>query len=104
MIYSYGSAGVAGAELVPLTEGLARTVGIQRGVLVTRSPAGSPAYESGLRDGDVIIRVGGEPVSTVSGVREQVQIAAENGTSSVDVECIRERRTLKFKLKWSGSR
>jgi C-terminal processing protease CtpA/Prc len=104
MIYSFGSAGVAGAELVPLTEGLARTVGIQRGVLVTRSPVGSPAHESGLRDGDVIVRVGGEPVFTVAGVREQVQIAVDNGAGSVDVECIRERRTMKFKLKWGGGR
>ena len=104
MIFTFGSAGVAGAELVPLTDGLARTVGIQRGVLVTRAPVGSLAHASGLRDGDVITRVGGEPVSTVTAVREQVQIAVDNGASSVDVEGIRERRPLKLKLKWSGSR
>ena len=104
MIYTFGSSGVAGAELVPLTDGLARTVGIQRGVLVTRAPVGSPAHDSGLRDGDVIIRVAGEPVSTVNAVREQVQIAVDNGASSVDVECIRERRTMKLKLRWSGAR
>jgi hypothetical protein len=104
MIYTLGSAGVAGAELVAVTEGLARAVGVQRGVLVTRSPVGSPAHASGLRDGDVIVRVGGEPVFTVTGLREQLQIAVDNGASSVDVECIRARKPMKLKLKWSGER
>ena len=104
MITTFGFAGVAGAELVPITDGLARVVGVQRGVLVTRSPVGSPAFASGLRDGDVIVRVGGEPVSTVNAVREQVQIAAENGSISVDVECIRDRRPRRIKLQWSGGR
>jgi PDZ domain len=104
LIYSVGAIGVAGAEMVALTDGLARTVGVQRGVLVTRAPVGSPAHQSGLRDGDVIVRVGGEPVSTVTAVREQVQMAVDNGASSLDVDCIRERRPVKFKLKWSGGR
>jgi C-terminal processing protease CtpA/Prc len=104
MISSVGAIGVAGAELVSLTEGLARTVGVQRGVLITRAPAGSPVYRSGLRDGDVIVRVGGEPVSTVTALREQVQIAVDHGANSVDVDCVRQRRTMKFKLKWSGAR
>jgi C-terminal processing protease CtpA/Prc len=104
MIYMSGSAGVAGAELVAVTEGLARAVGVQRGVLVTRSPVGSPAHESGLRDGDVIVRVGGESVSTVTALREQVQMAVDTGANSVDVECIRTRKPMKLKLKWSGAR
>jgi membrane-associated protease RseP (regulator of RpoE activity) len=104
MIYSFGFAGVAGAELVPITEGLARVVGVQRGVLVTRSPVGSPAHDSGLRDGDVIVRVGGEPVATVTMLREQVQNAVDNGASSVDVECVRARKTIRLKLQWSGAR
>jgi membrane-associated protease RseP (regulator of RpoE activity) len=104
MIYTAGSAGVAGAELVAVTEGLARVVGVERGVLVTRAPVGSLAHESGLRDGDVIVRVGGEPVSTVMAVRDQVKIAVVNGESSVDVECIRARKPMKLKLRWSGGR
>jgi serine protease Do len=104
MIYRFGSIGVAGAELVAITEGLARVVGVERGVLVTRSPVGSPAHDSGLRDGDVIVRAGGEPISTVAMLREQVQHAVDNGASSVDVECVRARKTMKLKLRWSGGR
>ena len=82
MIITFGLNGVAGAQLAALTEGLARTVGVRRGVLVTYAAVGSPAYASGLRDGDVIVRVGGDQVSTVAELREKVQMAVENGENS----------------------
>lgn len=102
MIFAYGFNSVAGAQLAALTEGLARAVGAPRGVLVTHAALGSPAHGSGLRDGDVILSVGGEPVQTVMQVREQVQIAVNNGEGSVDLECLRDRKTHKVRLRWSG--
>jgi C-terminal processing protease CtpA/Prc len=104
MIVGYGMSSVAGAQLTALTDGLARAVGVRRGVLVTSSTPGSPAYDSGLRDGDVIVRVGGEPVSTVAALREQVRIAAENAESSVVLDCVRDRKARRFVLRWSGGR
>ena len=104
MIVGYGLSGVAGAQLAALTDGLARTVGVRRGVLVTYAAVGSPAYLSGLRDGDVIVRVAGEQVRTVAEVREQVQMAAENGASSVELDCVREKKPRKVMLRWAGSR
>lgn len=103
-IFGYGLNSVAGAQLAALTDGLARTVGVERGVLVTYVPVGSPAFGSGLRDGDVIVRVGGEPVRTVPEVRERVQLAVEQGESSVAVDIVRERSARRLTLRWGAAR
>jgi len=99
-----GFSSLLGAQLAALTDGLARTVGVQRGVLVTYAAVGSPAYMSGLRDGDVIVRVADEPVRTVAELREQVQLAVNNGESSVELDCVRDKKPRKVSLRWSGSR
>ncbi len=101
MIFNNGLNTVAGAQLAALTEGLARTVGVKRGVLVTYAPVGSPASLSGLKDGDVIVRVGGEPVLTVAELREQVQMAADNGESSVVLDLVREKKSHRITLRWN---
>jgi serine protease Do len=103
-IVAIGLNGVAGAQLAALTEGLARTVGVKSGVLVTYAAVGSPAYTSGLRDGDVIVRVGGDPVRTVAELREQVQTAVENGENSVRLDCVRDRKTRTVMLRWNDDR
>jgi len=95
-----GISGVAGAQLVAITEGLGRTLGVRQGVLVTNAPVGSPAYQSGLRDGDVITRAAGQTVRTVNDLREQVAAAADNGEHSVALELVRGKRTRKGKLSW----
>ena len=104
MIAGYGMNTVAGAQLAALTDGLARTVGVQRGVLVTQSAVGSPAFRSGLSDGDVIVRVSGETVRTVADVRDLVQTAVDNGERSVVLDCVRARKPYKVVLRWSGGR
>jgi len=103
-IVAIGLNGVAGAQLAALTEGLARTVGVKSGVLVTYAAVGSPAYRSGLRDGDVILRVGGDPVRTVAELRERVQMAVENGESSVKLDCVRDRKARPVMLRWNDDR
>jgi serine protease Do len=100
IILSYGFNSVAGAQFAPLTDGLARSIGVPRGVLVINAAVGSPAYASGLRDGDVIVRVSGVPVRTVAELREQVQTAVDNGESRVELDCMRERKALKVTLRW----
>jgi C-terminal processing protease CtpA/Prc len=100
VILSYGFNSVAGAQLAPLTEGLARSIGVPRGVLVITAGVGSPAYQSGLRDGDVVVRVSGVPVRTVAELREQVQAAVDNGEGRVELDCIRERKPRKVTLRW----
>lgn len=103
VVYGFGMggvSGVAGAQLVAVTEGLGRTLGVRGGVLVTNAPVGSPAYQSGLRDGDVITRAGGVQLRTVADLRERVATAANNGEHSVALELVRSRRARKGSLRW----
>jgi serine protease Do len=92
--------GVAGAEVVTLSEPMKRSLGLPAGVLVTTVPFGSPAAQSGLEEGDVIVRVGQEPVATVRDLHDLVWRAAEEGERSVTLELRRgkDRRTLT--LRW----
>jgi serine protease Do len=96
----FSVSGVAGAQLVAITEGLGRTLRVARGVLVTSAPVGSPAFQSGVRDGDVIVSVAGVGVRTVGEVRDLVAMAANNGDRAVPIECMRDRRTRKLVLRW----
>jgi S1-C subfamily serine protease len=104
VIVGYGYNSVAGAQLAVVTEGLARAIGVRQGVLVTLAPPGSLAYQSGLREGDVIVNVAGTPIRTIAELRERVQAASENGDSSVELEYLREKRTRKAVLRWNGAR
>jgi serine protease Do len=101
VLFGFGSvSGVAGAQLVAVTEGLGRTLGVRNGVLVTNAPVGSPAYQSGLRDGDVIIRASGALIRTVADLRGRVAAAANNGEHVVAVEFVRGKRARKGTLRW----
>jgi S1-C subfamily serine protease len=77
---------------------------VRRGVLVTLAAVGSPAYRSGLRDGDIIVRVAGEPVQTAAAVRERVQAAVDNGNNGVELELLRDKRPIKVTLRWNDGR
>ena len=70
--FAFATNGVVGAQMVNVSELLAKSLGIQPGVLVTAAPIGSPAAESGLRDGDVIVKAELQPVRSVAELRELV--------------------------------
>ena len=90
--------GVAGARVQTITEGLSRTVGTERGVLVLSASNGTPAYRSGLRDGDIILRAGGENVATVRDLMMLVnQADREDG---VRLMILREKKTKELTLRW----
>lgn len=99
-VWSYSTGGVAGAQLTTINDGLARALGVSQGVLVTSAPVGSPANESGVMDGDIIVKVSSQSVRNVAQVRELVALATENGGKSVDVELLRLKKTVKIQLKW----
>ena len=98
--FTFITNGVAGATMVGVTEGLGRTLGIKSGVLITSAPVSSPAAESGLRDGDVLVKVDGQAVRSVNDVRELIGRAGENGERSVAIEYVREKHTRKATLRW----
>ena len=90
--------GVAGARLESVTEGLGRALGTQYGVLVLRSAPGSPAFDSGLRDGDVILRVSGGNVRSVRELREALQRADRDEGAKLLV--LRDKRQREITLRW----
>jgi hypothetical protein len=100
IVYGLGFNGIAGAQLVGVTEGLGRSLGVRQGVLVTNAPIGSPAYESGLRDGDVIVKAAGRMLSTVGDLRAEVASVANDGEHSIALDVVRNRRARKAVLRW----
>jgi hypothetical protein len=95
---------VAGARMSTITkdfgEAIGQAIGVKSGVLVMNAPFGSPANESGLRDGDVIVKVGGQAVRSVSDVRDLVKLANDDGEHSVDVDIVRQKKAQRIVLKW----
>jgi serine protease Do len=104
IIFGVGANGaIAGAQFTTITRDLAEAIGqalgAASGVLVTNAPIGSPAGESGLRDGDVIVKVGGRVVRTVSQMRELVRQANNEGNAVV-VDILRQKKAQRIVLKW----
>ena len=90
--------GVGGAKVETINEGLARTIGVRAGVLVLRVNPGTPAYRSGLRDGDVILRASGRQVNSVRELRALVESEDENAGVKLVIQ--RERRQRDIVLRW----
>lgn len=92
------SAAVAGARVETLSEGLGKAFGVKEGVLVMQAPPGSPAYVSGLRDGDVIISAAGAVVTTARQLSGTVMNAdRENG---VKIVILRDKKKQDLTLRW----
>ena len=98
--FDFAPSGVAGAQLVTISDGMKRSLGLQSGVLVATVPVGTPADASGLKEGDVIIRVDRQPVRTVVQVWQIVTRAAEDGEREVELDLIREKQARAIKLRW----
>jgi predicted metalloprotease with PDZ domain len=98
--FEFSPSGVAGAQLVTISDGIKRSLGLQSGVLVVRVPDGTPADESGLKEGDIIVRVERQPVQSVVEVWQIVTRADENGAREVDLDLIREKQARELKLHW----
>ena len=85
-----------GAELEDLGGQLARHFGVESGVLVRQVGEGSPADESGLRAGDVIVAVDGKAMRTT--VRCERSLSVVEGVVAVEIMRNRARVTLEIDL------
>ena len=61
---------------------------------------GTPASESGLQDGDVIVKAAGEAVRSVFEVRRLLSLAFDNGDRSLDLEIVRQKKGRRVVLRW----
>jgi S1-C subfamily serine protease len=85
------------AQTVPLHRRVVRFYDLPRetGVMVVGVETGSPAQRAGLREGDVIITLGGEPVAGVDDLHRlltDTQVGVQNGIAVI-------RRTDRLELK-----
>jgi S1-C subfamily serine protease len=99
--YSYGfsttNSAIAGATLMPLTDDWRATLGVDNGVLVTKVLPGTPAKDSGLHDGDVIISADGQ---TVASVRTLSRIVSNAKANAVKLQVIRAGKPQVITLRW----
>ena len=82
-----GRLGVRGQDLEPE---LAAAFGVDGGVAVTEVLPDSPAARAGIRPGDVVRRIGGEPVRSVGGLRRA--LALLRAGREVEIELVRDGR------------
>ena len=90
--------GLAGASVETVTEGLAKALRVENGVLVVRVRPGTPASRSGLQDGDVIVKAAGNQIRSVINLRNV--LAEGDGTEGVKLVVLRERKQRDVTLRW----
>ena len=88
---------IAGATIVRTNADLRETFGVKSGVLVLDVARGSPAYNSGLKGGDVIVSVG--RIAVTSPVAIQHAIERADGTE-LPLRIIRKKKEQPLTLRW----
>jgi S1-C subfamily serine protease len=91
---------IAGAMLANVTEDLEELTGRREGILVLRVAPGTPAATSGLRGGDVIVRISDDACTGVRDLQLAVQRASTRGQRTVELTLVRQRRERTISLQW----
>jgi serine protease Do len=92
--------GYLGVALQSLTSDLARSFNVPtgRGLLVTQVNKGSPAETAGLRQGDVILKVGNDAANNTGSFRNRVALMSPGVQVSMTILRDGEQQTLKVKV------
>jgi membrane-associated protease RseP (regulator of RpoE activity) len=90
--------GVLGASVSTVGPALAKVLRLETGVLVNDVPEETPAWKSGLRTGDVIVNVSGQPVVSLNQLREMILVRAAERT--VPLRIIRDKKPQDVNVKW----
>jgi len=91
---------VAGATMTTITDDLEDLTGVDEGILVLRVAPGTPAASSGLRGGDVILRINDADAETVGDLQQAVQRASSRGERRVPLVVMRKQRERPITLQW----
>lgn len=98
--WSSGDYSIAGAMMTSITSELESLTGVSEGILVLRVAPGLPAATSGLRGGDVIVRVNDEDAEGVSDLQRAVQRASSRGERRVPLVVSRKQKETAITLQW----
>lgn len=93
-----------GLTLAPLSEETRSALGIDgkvQGVVVARVTVGSPAAESGIRQGDVIVKVGNDSVASPPEAATRLKAAQNDKKAAVALLVMREGTTYYLALKFA---
>lgn len=93
--------GLFGANLLNMSDELARVLKLQKGVLVDKVPEDTPAFRSGLRTGDVIITANDDSVTTVAELRDAVM--RHLADHSAELQVVRQQKVKKLTVSWPES-
>ena len=88
---------IAGATIIRTNPDLRETFGVKSGVLVLDVARGTPAYNSGLRGGDIIVNVGRATVTSPLSIERAIE-AADGG--EVALRIIRKKKEHRLVLRW----
>ena len=83
-----------GLRLRTLAEREKAQAGVEEGVLVSEVDYGSPAYEKGIRAGDIIVAVDGSAVTTPDEVKTAIQSSLGEGDKALLVQLQRNRTSM----------
>ena len=91
---------IAGAVMTSITSDLEELTGVDEGILVLRVAPGTPAATSGLRGGDVIIRINDDDCESVRDLQIAVQRASSKGVRRVSLVVSRKQKEHSITLQW----
>jgi len=92
--------GRLGVEVQELTPELAKGLGVtaERGAVVTRVLKGSAAAEAGLKSGDVVTSVDGQPVQSAADLRNKIGLRPAGDSVTLDVVRAGKMRRLEARI------
>lgn len=91
---------IAGAMMTTITDDLEDLTGTDEGILVLRVAPGTPAASSGLRGGDVILRINDGQCEGVRDLQIAVQRASSRGVRRVLLAVSRQHKERSITLQW----
>ena len=87
----------AGAQLMLMTGELAEALGADRGLLVVSAGRGSPAEQSGLRAGDVLVSVDGRALTSPLVFLHAIEQSEKH---EVKLHLVRKKKQVSIALRW----
>lgn len=90
--------GVLGASVSTIGPALAKVLKLRTGVLVNDVPEETVAWKGGLRAGDVIVNVAGQPVASLNQMRELILLRAAE--RAVQLRIIRDKKPQDVNVTW----